>query len=200
MSLLIFPGILSNTIEIDETYFTFNHKGESIPDITAKKRGSSATKRGLSNEQWCLITAVDRNNKSFAKCTNTAKPSAKNIIEVCHNKIEKGVEILTDGLASYNELIKKNNSRSTILKDTKDFDQVHHLNTVNSFHSKIKHLYSKYRGVASKYLNRYGALFVVQWFYKDCDLQEALLLIIKKLRSHSVYFNIAEIKTKCIKI
>jgi hypothetical protein len=37
----------------------------------------------------------------------------------------------------------------------------YNLNTANSFHSFIKDRYRDYRGVATKYLNRYNALFVL---------------------------------------
>lgn len=36
---------------------------------------------------------------------------------------------------------------------------IYHLNTVNGFHSFIKSCYNFCRGVATKYLNRYNALF-----------------------------------------
>lgn len=41
------------------------------------------------------------------------------------------------------------------------YDRVYHLNTVNSLHSRIKMMLEQFRGVASKYLNRYLALFSV---------------------------------------
>ena len=37
------------------------------------------------------------------------------------------------------------------------------LNTVNGFHSFIKKRYDFYRGVASKYINRYNALFAATY-------------------------------------
>ncbi len=39
----------------------------------------------------------------------------------------------------------------------------YNLNTVNNFHSYIKKQYNDYRGVATKYLNRYNALFTIAW-------------------------------------
>ena len=43
-----------------------------------------------------------------------------------------------------------------IVKEKKGFV---HTNTASSFHSFIKERYNQYRGVATKYLNRYNALF-----------------------------------------
>lgn len=41
-----------------------------------RKRGGSASKRGLSNEQICLPTAVQRNGTAVLKATNTASPTS----------------------------------------------------------------------------------------------------------------------------
>ena len=37
--------------------------------------------------------------------------------------------------------------------------KAYHLNTVNGLHSRLKAMLYRYRGVSSKYLNRYLALF-----------------------------------------
>lgn len=42
------------------------------------------------------------------------------------------------------------------------YDKFIHLNTVNSFHKVIEERLQKYKGVVSKYINRYNALFVMQ--------------------------------------
>ena len=40
------------------------------------------------------------------------------------------------------------------------------LNRINSFHSSIEEFNRRYRGVKSKYVNRYAALFSVSWNLK----------------------------------
>ena len=51
------------------------------------------------------------------------------------------------------------------------------LNTVNSLHSYIKETYNHYRGVATKYINRYNALFSIAFRPADNlkDTQSAVL-------------------------
>ena len=39
------------------------------------------------------------------------------------------------------------------------YDKFNHLNTVDSFHKLIEERLQKYKGVASKYINRYNAFF-----------------------------------------
>ena len=43
---------------MDEKYTLYNHKGTEIDGVEPKHRGTSATKKGLSNQQVCIITAI----------------------------------------------------------------------------------------------------------------------------------------------
>ncbi len=177
---------------MDETYVVRSHKGTKIEEINGKKRGTSASKRGLSGEQVCLLTAVERFGESITKAYNMAKPSSNDILKI-KDHIEENTFIWTDGLASYNALIEEKHCSSKIVKTKDEYDSVNHLNNVNSYHSKIQKQYSKYRGVASKYINRYAALFDLQREYAGMDKQEYLLLILKRLRKICIKFYIRQI-------
>ena len=99
----------------------------------------------------------------------------------------------TDGLASYSDLIKEKECRHKIVKDYKEYDQVNHLNEVNSFHERIEMQYRRYRGVATKYINRYASLFNMQRECRDMDQTESLLYIRKRLRKKCIYFYIRQL-------
>lgn len=43
---------------MDEKYTPYNHKGTKIDGVEPKYRGTLDTKRGLSNQQVCIITAI----------------------------------------------------------------------------------------------------------------------------------------------
>ena len=73
---------------------------------------------------------------------------------------------------------------------------IDHLNNVNAFHSLIEKWYKKYGGVASKYLNRYAALFVLVREYSGCDVQEILLSIKKRMHQITDFFRIVDMKSK----
>ena len=45
---------------MNEKYTPYNHKGTKIDGVESKHRGTPATKRGLSNRQICIITAIQR--------------------------------------------------------------------------------------------------------------------------------------------
>lgn len=157
------PAILSGIAELDETFVLDCYKGKPVPaeaGRSARRHGARAAKRGISNEYVAICTGIQRDGRAVAETVNRAKPSSKEICQIFGTHIEKGTLILTDGLRSYKSLepvtgctvvdVNQENSRETF-----------NLNMVNGLHSFIKGLYIHYRGVATKYINRYNALFSV---------------------------------------
>ena len=67
---------------------------------------------------------------------------------------------------------------------------------MNAFHSQIEKWYKRYGGVASKYLNRYAALFVLVREYSGCDVQEILLSIKKRMHQITDFFRIVDMKSE----
>ena len=102
--------------------------------------------------------SIDASYKS--PTVNRAKPSAKELLTIFEGHIADGTLALCDGLRSYHALP---GIADCIVKDCNDPGAedtcFYNLNTVNGFHSFIKQRYVFYRGVASKYINRYNALF-----------------------------------------
>ena len=52
---------------MDEKYTPYNHKGTKIDGVEPKHRGTPAAKRGLSNQQVCIITAIQRFGHTIAR-------------------------------------------------------------------------------------------------------------------------------------
>ena len=158
------PVVLRVVSELDETYVSDSLKGTKFgPDAPRKPRlhGEKANKRGLSNEKICICTGVERNQgAAFASTINRASPSSEEIKQTFKGHIEPGTIAFTDGAKGYKVL---EDSSDCIVESVDVNEQKKrksaNLNNVNSFHSFIKERYGKYRGVATKYLNRYNALF-----------------------------------------
>ena len=83
-------------------------------------------------------------------------------------------------------------------QDRKQYDAVNHLNHVNSLHSRIKAQYKRYRSVASKYINRYAALFRIQELYRKINVQEMIMSLLMKLRHLHTTFFIRQIRNEGI--
>lgn len=161
------PVKLGEVTELDETFVLESYKGKKLPDDCGRaprRHNATAEKRGISNEYVCICTGVQRNGASLAQTVNRAKPSKEELLEVFEGHICDGTLLLCDGLKSYPVL--EEHYASTV-KDVnaEDNNSFYNLNTVNGFHSAIKKYYEFYRGVATKFLNRYNALFSVR--YKD---------------------------------
>lgn len=182
---------------MDETYVTHCRKGRVIEGHPGKKRGTPASKRGISDEKICILTAAQRLGKSIARSFNVAKPTLKDAEDFCEC-IEDKSYVFTDGLESYNKVLEEKKCNHKVLNSYKEYDEVNHLNNVNSFHSQIQEQYRVYRGVSSKYINRYNALFTTQREYMGMDNQEMLLLIMNRLRKQISYFFIRQIRIESL--
>jgi hypothetical protein len=58
------PTTLNGITEADETYLLESEKGSRNLNRRARKRGGSATKRGVSSEQICVLVARDRSGQT----------------------------------------------------------------------------------------------------------------------------------------
>ena len=90
---------------------------------------------------------------------------------------------MLDGSNSYNELLESKNCTKKVLISHESYDKFNHLNTVNSFHKLIEDRLQKYKGVASKYINRYNALFVMQRETQGMDNTEKPQNVLLRLKN-----------------
>ena len=72
-------ALLDELVEADETYVLESQKGITCVDRKPRKHGEGASKRGLSNELYCVCVATDRNDNLVATCVNRAKPSGDDL-------------------------------------------------------------------------------------------------------------------------
>lgn len=170
-------------IEADETYMPESQKGTKVTQRKPRRHGESSGKRGLSNEQMCVCVATDRDNHVIARCVNRAKPSSENLVEALASHIAGESVLLCDGAASYNLLAEKTDCQKVSLVGHESYNKLYHLNTVNSLHSRFKEMMRKLRGVASKYLNRYAALFSVLAMNTNRSVSETADHVRRSLRA-----------------
>ena len=99
-----------------------------------------------------------------------------------------------DGKVAYNRLLSTKHCEIRVMKDHTTYTSLDHLNNVNAFHRLIEKWYKGYNGVASKYINRYAALFTLSREYTGCDTQEILLSIKKRMHQITDFFRIVDMK------
>ena len=188
---------LGEVSEFDETFVLDCYKGKKL-DSTVKraprKHGAKAVKRGISNEYVCICTGIQRKGDALAATVNRAKPSAKELLNVFEGHIADGTLVLCDGLRSYHALPGIADCTVKDCTNEKDGESCfYHLNTVNGFHSFIKKRYRFYRGVASKYINRYNALFSTTYQNAKAMIQR-LLDTVLAVTSINYYHSIKDVK------
>lgn len=168
--------LLDGVSELDETFVLDCYKGKPLADTAgrkARKHGAKAQKRGISNEYVCICTGIERKGDAYAATANRAKPDAGELTGLFAEHIARGTLVLCDGLKSYHSLPA---ATGCTVKDchglTEEERSFFNLNTVNGFHSFIKHRYEFYRGVATKFLNRYNALFAASYNNADALVKQ----------------------------
>ena len=190
------PAVLSGIAEFDETFVLNCYKGGPVPESAgrrARKHGARAAKRGISNEYIAICTGIQRDGKVVAESVNRAKPSGENLKKVFRGHIAKDCLALTDGLRSYKAL--ETLAECTVVDVNHEGCRgIFHRNTVNSLHSYIKGMYRQYRGVATKYINRYNALFSIGYRRAE-NLKDELLAALCKAEGNCYWHRVDDIRS-----
>lgn len=97
----------------------------------------------------------------IGRCKGFAPKKRKTLAPEQREMGMKALDFMAFALFSthYNKLIQAKKCEKVVLKSHQDYNKAYHLNTVNGLHSRLKDMLYRYRGVSSKYLNRYLALF-----------------------------------------
>lgn len=147
---------LEGIVEADETFFILSYKGQKsgLPR-KPKKRGESASKRGISREQVCIPCAIDRKGKIVSKISNLGRIQTQSLHRVFDGKIKNKSILCTDKASAYVKFSADNDLKLIQLKGGKEKLDVYHLNHVNAYHSELKRFMKSFKGVSTKYLNNY---------------------------------------------
>jgi transposase-like protein len=154
------PTKLEGICEADETYILENYKGKKLqPDFwrEPRKHGAKAKKPGLSNEYICVCAGVERDGDAISLAVNRSVASKNDINKVFGERVNENTLVVTDGAKGYDVLVET--GKCMVLNVDEGGHKLYNINTVNNFHSFIKARNRDARGFATKYLNRYNALF-----------------------------------------
>jgi transposase-like protein len=157
-------GEVSGIVEMDETFlpesFKGNHKksGFKMPR-ESRKRGKQVKKRGISREQICIATAIDRKNNIIFEMVNKGRIKTSDLERLFKDRLDSKSLVCTDSHPSYNRFLKEYASEHIKIASGKHKNGVYHISHVNSIHSKFKKWVARFNGVATKYLPNY-----LHWF------------------------------------
>jgi transposase-like protein len=153
-----FQGI----VEMDETYFLYSEKGKrKIEGRKARKRGGASKKRGISNEQVCVLVARDRQKTTYSKVVGQGRIVKTRLDKAIGSKLSASNVLCTDAWRAFMTYAKEKGLEHYRFKsDGKDrVKGVYHIQNVNSYHSRLKGWINRFNGVATKYLDHYLCWF-----------------------------------------
>ena len=151
-----FKGVL----EVDETHMLHSRKGEkNITDRNSRKRGGAANKRGISNEQDCILVARDRTGQTHAQLACLGRISLRQAMTVLNGALAEVTVLCSDAHGTWKAFATAEKISHVELNVSKQqrVKNIYHIQNVNGFHSRFKGWLARFNGVASKFLDNYLA-------------------------------------------
>ncbi|WP_321393715.1 IS1595 family transposase [uncultured Desulfuromusa sp.] len=156
-----FTGVL----EVDETYFLESEKGnKNIKGRKPRKRGGSSQYRGISREQTCVVVARDRSKNTLAKvaCMGPiSKLKAKTVLTPYVGKVSMVCSDANGTWRVFSEERGIEHKELNLKQNRRVIQKIYHIQNVNAFHSRLKKWIDRFRGVATKYLDKLSVVVLL---------------------------------------
>ena len=96
-------GSVDGVVEADEVFFAYSYKGTKPINMPrpSRKRGKQVKKRGISNEQVCVATALDRQRNLIIELLCTGRMTSDELKKLYNNRIGEASILCTDSYKSY---------------------------------------------------------------------------------------------------
>ena len=147
---------LSGVIEADETFFRESQKGARKLDRPAFKRGTPAVRAGEKQRLIAVLIVRDRSRTTFAQ--QLSSHSQEEIYKVLNKLVPQDALLCTDGFGYYQTYARERSITHVSLvarRGERVKDGAFHIQNVNAFTSTLKNWMYKFRGVATKHLQKY---------------------------------------------
>ena len=161
ISAFLGTGHVDGLIEADEVFFAENFKGTKTINMPREshKRGKSIKKRGISKEQICVATALDRQGNLIIEPLCKGRMTYKELENLYKGHIGENSILCTDSHKSYIRFATDFNLDHKRIKTGKHKEDIYHIQHINNLHSNLKRWMRRFNGVASKYISNY-----MYWF------------------------------------
>ena len=161
ISAFLGTGHVDGLIEADEVFFAESFKGTKTINMPREshKRGKSIKKRGISKEQICIATALDRQGNLIIEPLCKGRMTYKELENLYKGHIGENSILCTDSHKSYIRFATDFNLNHKRIKTGKHKEDIYHIQHINNLHSNLKRWMRRFNGVASKYISNY-----MHWF------------------------------------
>jgi len=183
---------LSGNIVIDETYIQESRKGNRGKDFKvvakreAHRRGHENKKPGTSDNQVCIVCALDDRGNSVARIAGTKNPTIAKLHDVLDDCIEKKdvsciysdcssaiYSFATENGYPIKQSIALHKHGENVKPGRKNKVAYQYVQRVNSYHSRLKRFIENFNGVSSDWLAGYMYLFSWKERNRDNDTTQA---------------------------
>ena len=192
---------LEGKTEADEVYKSINLKGtklEKMPRKSKKRSSKGGSKRGISNHQVCIASAIDEIDNFFMEIVGTGPITSEQVTNVFKDKAKNINCLITDCKSSYEKFAHDNNIKLEQIKSgTYINTNGDNLGNINSLHSELATFLSHFKGVSTKHLQHYLDWFCFQKIINyTVEILKQPLVMMKKavindcsIHSNNVYDN-----------
>lgn len=138
-------------------------KEKNIKERKARKRGGSAKKCGISNEQVCVLVARDREKMTFSQTLGMGRLTKEQLDKAIGHKLSSENVLCTDSWRAFKTYAaEKGMDIYQFKSDGKVRTKaLYHIQNVNNYHCRLKGWIQRFNGVATKYLDNYLTWFQV---------------------------------------
>jgi hypothetical protein len=172
---------LAGIVESDETYLLHSHKGhrnlKKMFGRKSRKRGGKATKRGISNEQVCVLVAQDRQGHVLSQVAGLGRIASSSIDAILGSYASAITSLCTDAEAQYRKFAREAGVEHQELNAKAGLRVkrgIFHIQNVNGHHSRLKGWMRRFNGVATRWLDNYLAWFRFVDRHGQVDRAEAI--------------------------
>lgn len=154
---------LKGNVEADEVYKSINLKGtkkKNMPRFSKPRSSKGGSKRGVSEHQVCITSAIDEYDNCFLQIVGTGPISSEEVKKAFKDKTDDVSLLITDCKSSYESFAKENDIKLEQIKSgTYSNNNGFNLANINSLHSELSTFLSSFKGVSTKHLQHY-----LDWF------------------------------------
>lgn len=170
------PTMLHGITEVDETHWLESDKGQKKLDRKPRKRGGKASKRGVSNEQICVLVARDRSGQTVDFVIGTGALEKPELTAALKPLLDTDVLLVSDANPTYSAFCQSEGISHEVVNLSKGqrVNGAFHIQNVNAYHSRLKQWLERFHGVATHYLANYLGWRHV--FENHCQLTPESLL------------------------
>ena len=202
--------MVEGIVEVDEVFIRHSYKGNHSKSTTFKmpresrKRGKGKKdkkKRGISNDQICIETGIDRKGNIVMGAVCNGRITTNDIVRFFDGKIGEDVTFVVDSHKSYFSINKDLNVElKRVPRGKSMLDSVYHLQHVNSLHSGLKRWLMPFNGVSTKYISNYLAWFKFLQLSKKNKNSDRIKDMLVNVATKETYITINTIRNRYIEL